>query len=335
MKSTALVVIGASAGGVEALLALLPQLPADLDAAVLVVLHTSAQSPGQLPQLLARHCALPVRFARDGEPLEPRQVLVARPEHHLLVLDAQLRVVDGPHENMARPAIDPLFRSAAVAATSRVIGVLLSGLLDDGSAGMLAIKRCGGITMIQDPVEALYPAMPENALHVGGVDYTVPLAELGVFITQLVQVNKSAEPIEPPLDLVQEVALMARVLADDERAPALDALGSQLPFTCPTCGGPLWALDGPDHAHYRCVRGHAFSEQSLLLPQDGAVVRALWVALKTLEDRVQLLKGIAADAQQRGRASSVEQTATRLQELEQAAAVLRSLLSTPPPQSPT
>src|SRR5512143_1545811 len=186
MEGYNIVVIGASAGGVEAISKLLTQLPAGLPAAVFIVQPISANSPGLLHQVLGRHASLPVTLARHDEPIRQGHVYVAPPDYHLLLSPGVVHVVRGPRENRTRPAIDPLFRSAAVTYGARVIGVLLTGMLDDGSAGLLAIRHCGGIVIVQDPQDAKYPDMPRNALEYLTADYRLPLLEIGKVLTQLI-----------------------------------------------------------------------------------------------------------------------------------------------------
>jgi two-component system chemotaxis response regulator CheB len=172
-----IIVIGASVGGVETLTQLVAHLPEDLPAAVFVVLHISPDAPSVLGRILSRSGPLPARAAQDDEPIQHGRIYVAPPDHHMLVKQGYVSVVRGPKENRPRPAIDPLFRSAAAAYRSRVIGVVLTGLLDDGTAGMLAVKRCGGTAIVQDPEEALYPDMPRSVLETMQVDYVIPVAE--------------------------------------------------------------------------------------------------------------------------------------------------------------
>ena len=188
-----IIVVGASAGGVEALVTLVGSLPADLPAAVFIVLHIPAQCPSVLPDILARSGPLVALHAEDGDAIELGKIYVAPPDHHLLIVHESIQITHGPKENRHRPAVDPLFRSAATAYKQRVIGVVLTGSLDDGSAGLLAIKQCGGLTVVQDPEDALYPSMPQHAIEHVAVDYVLPLLEIGVLLGRLTRV-----PVQEP-----------------------------------------------------------------------------------------------------------------------------------------
>lgn len=231
-----LVVVGASAGGIEALQRMAARLPGDLPAAVLVVLHVTAAGPSALPEILRRAGALPAAHALDGERLERGRILVAPPDHHLLIDDGHVRVTRGPKENSHRPAIDPLFRSAATAAGPRAIGVILSGMLDDGAAGIAAVKAAGGVAIVQDPDDATYSSMPRSALRAVDPDEIVGSRLLGPAIARWVATPADA-PKPPP--------------------------GEVSDRTCPTCGGTLRTAldDGP--LRYRCRVGHAWSAESL------------------------------------------------------------------------
>lgn len=281
-----LIVIGASAGGVEAMRAVLAQLPADLPAALVAILHLAPTMRSELPQILARTSSMPTAFVQDGEPLEPGRLYVAPPDRHVLVQGDGLCLSDGPRINLARPAIDPTFRSAAVAFGSRVIGVVLSGYLDDGADGLRAIKRCGGVAIVQDPDDAAYPDMPRNAMMLTTPDHRLPLAQMGTILTALTSAPLVDVAIEPPPDIVDEV-MMDRSLADD--VAILDRWGQKAAIGCPECGGPMWAHGGNGRKKYRCHIGHALSFESLLVEQSREIEASLWVAARTLEERARVL----------------------------------------------
>ena len=208
------IAVGASAGGVEALIDLVRDLPEDLPAAIFVVLHVAATETSALPRILARHSPLPVKHAVDGEPIVLGQIYVAPPDRHLLVHEDHVRVVRGPRENNHRPAVDPLFRSAALAYGPRVVGVVLSGSLDDGAAGLQAISLAGGIGIVQDPEDALYRGMPENAIAADEPDYVVPLDEVADILRRLTQEPAEEGPDEVPDDVAQETGLCRDRLPD-------------------------------------------------------------------------------------------------------------------------
>lgn len=315
-----IVVIGASLGGVETLSDLARQLPSDLPASVFVVLHTTPESPGVMGQILDRSGPLKAAAAKDGEPIERGRIYVAPPDRHLLVQEGRVRLSRGPRENRCRPAADPLFRSAATTYGPRVIGVVLTGLLDDGAAGIVAIKRCGGITVAQDPADAKFPGMPGNAVATGMVDYQVKAAELGETLARLVRT-----PAGDRFTVPEHVEVENRYAhqAATDHAP-LDRIGMLTPLSCPDCGGPLWELNDDDDAEgngrtpggnapvkrYRCTIGHAFGPNTLLYGHDERIEAAIWAALRAMEQRVELLHRMARNEQAGGR----ERVALRFQQ---------------------
>jgi two-component system, chemotaxis family, protein-glutamate methylesterase/glutaminase len=319
-----IIVIGASAGGVEVLVALAGALPRNLPAAVFVVLHIPAHSPSLLPEILNRVGPLAAIAAADGMAIEHGHIYVAQPDHHTLVDPGQVRVVRGPKENRHRPAVDPLFRSAAQAYGPRVVGVVLTGSLDDGTAGLHAIKRRGGIAVVQDPNEALYPSMPLSALENVAVDYTLPLSGIGPVLVRLANEPVPAGEVYPvPEDMEMETRLTEMdldTLYGEERA------GTPSSFSCPECGGVLWELQDGDLLRFRCRIGHAFTVDSVLAEQSEVVEGALWAALKTLEETVSLSSHMARQAHGRGQDWLARRFAEKVREAEQHAKVIRELL---------
>ncbi|HEX8299347.1 MAG TPA: chemotaxis protein CheB [Rubricoccaceae bacterium] len=283
------VVVGASMGGVEALRALAAGLPAEFPAAVVVVVHTAADGPGLLAEVLDHAGPLPAAFARDGEPLQPGHIVVAPPDAHVLLTERGVRLSRGARENRARPAVDPLFRSAAVTYRSRVIGVILTGYLDDGAAGLRAIAQCGGLAVVQD--DAAYPDMPRAALAAVPKAHRVALDGLAALLQDLVA---RPAPVPPPVPqrLADEARITERGMADID---TMDRLGPRSSATCPDCGGTLWLLEKDDTGsdRYRCHTGHAYTEQTLYASQTEATEQALYVALRTLEQRAQMLRRMA------------------------------------------
>ncbi len=252
-----IVVVGASAGGLEALKVLVSALPADFPAAVLIVWHMAAQSLNLLPKLLGARARLPVEAAKQGGMIRPGHVYVAIPNRHLLVTPDGMRVAYGPKENRSRPAIDALFRSAANTYGPRVIGVILTGMLDDGTAGLWAVKDRGGLAVVQDPAEAAYPSMPQTAAQYVAVDAQVPLVEMAATLTAMVdepisgQQRKAASP---------ELALEMQIAQNgDALEPGLLQVGQPTLFTCPECQGALLQLPGGGIPRFRCHTGHAYS----------------------------------------------------------------------------
>jgi two-component system chemotaxis response regulator CheB len=308
MPATHLIVIGASAGGMPALEQLVAGLPATLSAAVLVVQHFAPTSDGQhLVNRLARRTPLPCRLATDRAPLEAGTLYLAPPDRHLLAKDgpdAHLLVTTGPRENNFRPAIDTLFRSAAVAYGPRVVGVVLTGLLHDGTAGLEFIKRCGGTTVVQDPQEAEYASMPESALRHVDIDYVVPLDLMGPLLDEVMQgVVPGAKP-HIPEDLKMEAAIAERVVGNTEEVAKL---GQLVPLTCPDCGGSLWEMAHGQVPRYRCHTGHVYTADSLLSSNQQELDESLWVALRYMEERKNLLTNLASRGENRYAPQQVEQ----------------------------
>jgi two-component system chemotaxis response regulator CheB len=284
-----------------ALASLVAQLPATLPAAVLVVQHLSPESTGEpLVQRLAARTGLHCQLATTNLPLEAGHLYLAPPDRHLLVKENHMLVTKGPRENNYRPAADALFRSAAVAFDSHVIGVVLTGMLHDGTAGLDFIKRCGGIAVVQDPAEAEFPSMPESALRGVAVDYVVALPEMGALLTRLVSSDSIPDtpamktPIPPALKL--EASIAERVVGTTEMA---EQLGTQVPLTCPDCGGSLWQMTQGHVLRYRCHTGHAYTAEALAESSQHALEETLWVALRMLEERKNLLSSMAAHDEDR------------------------------------
>ena len=318
-----LIVVGTSAGGMPALEQLVSQLPATLPAAVLVVQHFAPTSNGQhLVNRLARHTALTCRLATHGEFLSAGTLYLAPPDRHLLVkdgTDAHVLVTKGPRENSYRPAADALFRSAAVAYGPAVVGVVLTGMLYDGSAGLEFIKRCGGVAIVQEPLDAEYPSMPETALRNVDVDYVVPLAQIAPLLEEITRSAMPKLPMSIPEDLKAEAAIAERVVGSvEDIAP----FGRQVPLTCPDCGGTLWQMLHSQVLRYRCHTGHAFTADSLLSSSQHHMEETLWVALRMMEERKNLIINLAAGSEG---AYSTEQ-AERIDEIKKHINRLREFL---------
>lgn len=321
---TYLIVVGTSAGGMSALTQLVAQLPASLPAAVLVVQHLAPDSTGEpLIGHLKQYTALTCQLATDQLPLLAGHLYLAPPNHHLLVKEDHLLVTNGPHENNFRPSADALFRSAAVTFDSHVIGVVLTGMLHDGTAGLEFVKRCGGIALVQDPTDAEFPSMPESALRTVEIDYVVPLAQMGSLLVQLVQMPhpKPPLPIEIPSDLQIEAAIAERVVGTTKQ---VSQLGHLVPFTCPDCGGNLWQIDHGQLLRYRCHTGHAFTADALAESSRLSLEETLWVALRMMEERKNLLGSMASASH--GSTRTAAQQHERLNELRRHVNRLREFL---------
>jgi two-component system, chemotaxis family, protein-glutamate methylesterase/glutaminase len=310
VAATPLVVVGASAGGVEALRAFVAGLPSDLAAPVLVVLHVPADAPSALPKILARVSDRPVHHAVNGAALEPGSVVVAPPNRHLMVVDGSVALTNGPQENGHRPAVDVLFRSAARVAGPRAIGVVLSGSLDDGAAGAAAIASLGGRVVVQDPAEALYSSMPEAAARAAGSETALPAGAMGRELSALVAAlhdRATGAPPEAPETMRMELD-MADLDPDTVHEP--DRPGVPAGFGCPDCAGALFQIDEGGLRRYRCRVGHAWSPESLLAQQTVAMESALWMALRSLEEKAAL----SMDLGQRAASSGHDLTAARFAE---------------------
>ena len=303
-----IIVLGASAGGIPPLEQLLQALPADLPAALFVVVHRNADALDDVMLwTLQRKTALRCVVPRHGEPIRPGSVYVAPADRHMLVKEDHILITQGPRENYFRPSIDTTFRSAAVAYGPRVVGIILSGMLQDGTAGMEAIKRCGGLCVVQKPEDAEFSSMPRSVLTNLDVDYSVAVSEMGIVLTDLVQ-----RPTDPTLVLPEDLLLEARIaerytnhrnsttFMDIElTAKELDQLGSRSPLSCPECGGALWRMKEGSQDRYRCHLGHALNAESMLLRNRESLEETLWVALRTLEERKYVLTTLAEEMGER------------------------------------
>ncbi|AKJ30248.1 chemotaxis protein CheB [Caldimonas brevitalea] len=323
------VVIGASAGGVMALQQLVAQLPPDFPAAVLIVLHIGARS-STLPTLLSNAGPLPARAARGGDRLVPGTIYVAPPDHHLVVAEGHTHLTHGPKENHARPAVDPLFRSAAVAYRDRVIAVVLTGYLDDGTTGAEAVEACGGTVVVQNPLDAFAPSMPSSALRATRSPHIATLAEMPGLLTQL-----TAEELEPHRLPVPEWVKLENAICLLEGHPMknLEEIAQPSPLTCPDCNGTLWRVLDGGRPRYRCHTGHAFSELALRDSQSKSTEEALWKAVRSLQEEMMAVREMASTLRLMGRYDEAAQQERLLARLEDRADRVRDLVQADAPQS--
>ncbi|MFP5262326.1 MAG: chemotaxis protein CheB [Blastocatellia bacterium] len=325
MPNRDIIVIGASAGGIEALRLMVRRLPKSLQAAIFIVVHTSADSPGVLHEILAREGCLPSVSARDWEDIRMGHIYVAPPDHHLLLdPSGYTRLTRGPKENRFRPAIDPLFRSAARAFGPRVIGVILTGGLDDGTAGLLAIKQRGGLAVVQHPDDALVPSMPLNAVKHVAVDYCLPLVEVAPLLVRLSAGSAEEEgayPVSEKLDIEVKIA---------KEDKALDAgvtrLGELSPFTCPECHGTLLQMKEGNFLRFRCHTGHAFSVNSLLAELTDNIEDTLWTAIRSIQESTMLMRHMAQHLSGGGEGAMAELFLQKAQEAERRADLVRQVV---------
>lgn len=282
-----LVVVGASAGGMQALPELVSQLGTDFSAPILIAFHIGPYAV-DLPARINKGSGLPAQFAIDGQKLEAGRVVVAPPDHHLLVERDRLKLSRTARENFARPAIDPLFRSAGYAFRQRVVGVLLTGELDDGSVGLQAIKAYGGTIIVQDPNDATYPQMPASALALAQPDYVMPLHEMPALLRELAETPAVPTQLSAAAEMFTRENQMA--MGSVTTIDALNAIGIPSSLSCPECGGAIWQLGDAATPHYRCHTGHAFSTLNLALGQEHAVEEALWNAVRAMEEKRSLFE---------------------------------------------
>ncbi len=328
MERIELVVVGASAGGVEALAKFVQTLPGSLPAAVMVVLHIAPHHSSYLPEILARRGLLPVSHPADGEMVRPGHVYVAPPDLHLAVQDHRMVLEHLPRENGVRPSIDVLFRTAAKEYGPRCAGIILSGMLDDGTAGLYAIKARGGIAIVQEPEDALYPEMPRNALARVGADYILPLSEIGPTVALLAREGAREESKVMPVEVGAE-------LSTEEIKQNIETFeAGQLPkgptvLVCPECGGTLWELREGELTHYMCHVGHSYSPEALNVAQGEALETALWTAQRSLEDRSTLLLHLAARNREHGREKNAKQFEEQARNVREKAELIRKVLVTP------
>jgi two-component system chemotaxis response regulator CheB len=289
-----IVVVGASAGGMDALSSLVGHLPRDFSSAVFIAWHTAPYTRSMLPEILARASRLPVAHARHHEPIDRSRIYVAPPDHHLLVERDRVRLSRGPKENRFRPAVDPLFRSAAYAYGPRVVGVVLSGNLDDGTAGLWAIKDRGGKAIVQDPNEARHPSMPLSALQHVEVDYKLPVVKIA---ERLIALSAEAAEDEAVFPVSQELAIETQL---EQEGRGLESgvlkLGAPSAFTCPECHGALLQIRNGSLLRFRCHTGHAYSVESLLADLSEAGERSIESALRAVQESVVLLQHLSAHA---------------------------------------
>jgi two-component system chemotaxis response regulator CheB len=284
------VVIGASAGGVEAVTEAASALPTDLPFAILIALHIPPSAPSVLARIVGRSTSLPVSAATDGGALEAGHVYVAVPDRHLMVFDHRSVLSEGPTENGFRPALNTLFRSAALAFGPRAVGVLMSGVLDDGVGGLAAIRARGGVTVVQEPTEAAFPDMPRNALSAGVVDHQVRAADLGPLLGKL----SEREPEETAMEPDRRMELENRIAMGPRFSTSFDSeeLGAPSGYVCPDCKGSLVTVS---ESSYRCRVGHAWTGEALLHARDVEIEGALWVAVRSMREKAQLSRRLAAN----------------------------------------
>jgi two-component system chemotaxis response regulator CheB len=312
MAQPYVVVVGASAGGVSALQALVGHFPPDLPAAVFVVLHVAPNFDSSLPEILSQAGPLPAAHARGGEPLRAGRITVAPPDHHLLVCADQVKLSRGARENHSRPAIDPSLRSAARYHGPAVAGVLLTGTLGDGALGLMAVKAHRGVAIVQDPQEAPYASMPEHALRFVEVDHVLRVPEIARMVTRYAREHVGGKEVLSMADADARVRESIEREFDDQVLGV--RAGKETIYTCPDCGGILWQSGQDNLPGFRCYQGHSYEGERLLSEKSEALEDALWSATRALVERATLNRQLARQMRERGleqRASNLEEQAAR------------------------
>src|SRR5436190_12037224 len=308
MAQKDIVVIGGSAGALQVLQTVLSSLPWDFQPAIFVTLHTNEDSPRLLPDILNRHSKLPVMYAVHNAPILPSRVYVAPAgQRHMLLDRSKIRLESGPRENHCRPAIDALFRSASYAYGNQVIGIVLSGNLDDGSAGLASIKVRGGLAIVQNPEDAVAPSMPANAMEATEVDFVLPAEQIG---PKLVELAHMAMPDRP-----QPISFGDRSMRSTGQT-----------YACPECGGVLEEMPENNMTRFRCRVGHLYSPDSLMADQTEAVERALWAAIRSMEEQAELSDRLADNSRQKQRSGLASRFNDKAESSRENASVLRDLL---------
>jgi two-component system, chemotaxis family, protein-glutamate methylesterase/glutaminase len=317
------IVIGTSAGGLSALSELVMQFPKDLKAAVFVVLHLSRKAVGEvLVHHLQKHTSFVCKIPKNDEVIEEGTIYIAPPDYHMLLKEDKIVIAGGPAENRWRPSIDVLFRSAAAHYGEKVIGIILTGMLDDGTSGMSAIKRSGGLCVVQDPNEAEFSDMPLSVLNNIEVDYCCHLSEIGYILSDVTS-DKQLTKAEIPEDVIAEAKIAERVSVGIDN---VKELGENSIYSCPDCGGGLWEITEGNIHRYRCHIGHSFTEKELFFKQNEALEDTMWVAIRMMEERRNLLMSMADNERKRGLVKSSEAQVKRAENMELHIERLKELL---------
>jgi two-component system, chemotaxis family, protein-glutamate methylesterase/glutaminase len=322
-----IVVIGASAGGVQALRQLVRGLPADLPASLFVVVHFPPYAESRLREILNRSGLLGARVARDGEPIVPSRIYIAPVDWHMLIRNGRIELDHGPRENHSRPAIDPLFRSAARTYGSRVVGIILSGELYDGAAGLLAVKSRSGVAVVQDPADAGVESMPSSALSLVDADYVLPVTEMAEIVARMAR----GEPGESEDTMADDEERVSSVISDDIDETAQGERDDELTiYTCPECGGFLWQSSSGQLTTFHCHVGHAFGTDVLLDQKSEELEGALWACVRLLTERATLTRQVAHRSAGIGQIAMAERSAEQADLDEQRAQLIREMLESAP-----
>jgi two-component system chemotaxis response regulator CheB len=319
-----IVVIGASAGGIPAIKTVLSGLPNNFETAVFIVLHVSSRSSAStLAKIFQKYTSLVCKPGADGEMIRPGCLYIAPPSHHMMLKDGKVRINQGTRENKYRPSIDVLFRSAAVAYGVQVIGIVLTGMLDDGTSGMSAVKRCGGICIVQEPEDAEFSDMPQSVLNNIRVDYQVPVEEMGDIVKNILEMPLRGQ-VTVPRELQVEVEITANMTTTIKD---LQEIGDISDFVCPDCGGDLYAVKNDPAPRYRCHTGHVYTEDMLYDLQGLHLEESVWVSIRMLEERYNLLLLMATHAKESNMDEVAQSNVSRAAEMEKHIERLKVILA--------
>ncbi|MEH2406629.1 chemotaxis protein CheB [Nostoc sp.] len=322
-----IIVIGTSAGGLKVLGAILGAVPADINAVFFIVQHLAADKPSILPEILTDVGSLPASHPVDGESIKTGRIYIAPPDYHLLVNEGLMRVVRGPQENRFRPAIDTLFRSAARAYGTRVVGVVLTGYLDDGTVGLQAIKKRGGVAIVQDPKEAEYPSMAKSALRYVKVDYCLPLAEIPDLVVRL---SKEPPAQEEAYPVTEEIEIESRIaeqqMNTQELLENVEVIGTRTTYTCPECNGSIWQIGKGEPLRFRCHIGHSFTASVFLSEQTQNLENALWSAVRAMEEKVTFSRQMAERMRNYNLANAVTKYEDHAMNLDKEVSLIRDII---------
>lgn len=322
-----IIVIGASAGGLKALSTIVSALPTDIDAAFFIVQHLEANKPSILPQILEDIGSLPTAHPKDKEKIQKGRIYIAPPDNHLLVNKGYMRVVRGPQENRFRPAIDALFRSAARAYGPRVVGVVLTGYLDDGTVGLMAVKKRGGVAVVQDPTEAEYPSMAKSALRYVKVDECIQLREIPKLLARLADepaADESAYPIPKEIEVESNIA--EQQMNTKEFLENVEQIGMRTTYTCPECNGSIWQIDSEEPLRFRCHTGHSFTADIFLQEQTQNLENALWSAIRVMEEKVTFSRQMAERMKNYNLDNAVKKYEDYARNLDKEVSIVRELI---------
>lgn len=322
-----IVVIGTSAGGLQALTALLPAIPEDLGAAILIVMHRTENTASVLPDILSRNSSLPVHTPEDGATIRRNHIYLAPAGVHMLLENGRIRLVRGPRENRHRPAVDPLFRSAAATYGPRVIGIILTGMLDDGTSGLMVVCAHGGEAIVQNPATAMFPAMPQNALNRVPDAQVLDLEEIPSTLAEMVKAEVDAKDYRG-FPNNEDLAVRESKIADAEMSEIENDnhVGEPSEFACPECGGVLWEIEQGDLLRFRCRVGHAYTADHLQAAQRHAVESALWAGLRALEESLSMYRKLAVRAKATNNRFTAQLYADRIATTETNTRVLQQFL---------